>query len=271
MRWSLLGLAACGFQGRPVVGVGADGGPRVADAAADVAGPDASTLGDGLIAYYPLDTSPPATDAIGGPPATCLGNVGMPCPTPTAGKRAGALKFDGGTQWLSAAVGSGQQPAHFTVAFWASWATFPGSGKFSCPLGKDLNSSMANDNSWQLCLTHNGSAFAWLFVTEHHPTGGGGSPQVLTVAAQPAINTWYHFALVYDGAVKTLFVNGVAQSPTDPEAMPIVYDTSPLIFGGDVLNGTALEVPVAFGGALDDVRIYDRVLSSAELAALAEP
>jgi hypothetical protein len=71
---------------------------------------------------------------------------------------------------------------------------------------------------------------------------------------------WSHLALTYDGAKLRLYVNGELVSS---EAVENVDSGSagPLTIGCDALYGAH------FKGKIDELRVYDRVLSSAEVAA----
>ncbi len=69
---------------------------------------------------------------------------------------------------------------------------------------------------------------------------------------------WYHIAAVYDGASEKLYVNGVLDG-SQAYSGAIATDTSPLIIGGYYAP------PYLFNGRLDELSMYDRALSHAEL------
>jgi PKD repeat protein len=71
-------------------------------------------------------------------------------------------------------------------------------------------------------------------------------------------NTWSHLAATYDGATLRLYVNG-AQVASRPQTGAIPASSGALSLGGDALYGQY------FAGRLDEVRIYRRVLSAAEI------
>lgn len=75
-------------------------------------------------------------------------------------------------------------------------------------------------------------------------------------------NRWYHIAGTYDGAVLTLYVDGqpVASAPA---SFAVGQNTMPLSIGGRL--GTN-----SFDGLIDNVVIYNRSLSGAEIQALQE-
>src|SRR5439155_11542233 len=71
-------------------------------------------------------------------------------------------------------------------------------------------------------------------------------------------NTWAHLAATYDGATMRLYVNGV-QVASRAQTGAIATSTNPLQIGGDSLYGQY------FAGRIDEVRIYNRALSAAEI------
>ena len=72
-----------------------------------------------------------------------------------------------------------------------------------------------------------------------------------------AANTWIHLAATYDGSALRLYVNGVLVA-TKPAIGSITTTNLPLHIGGDALNEW-------FNGRLDDVRVYNRTLTPAEI------
>ena len=76
--------------------------------------------------------------------------------------------------------------------------------------------------------------------------------------AKLSLNTWTHLAATYDGSVLRLYVNG-AQVSTRTIGGNILTSTSPLRIGGDS-SGSEY-----FNGLIDEVRIYNRPLTAAEI------
>jgi len=77
------------------------------------------------------------------------------------------------------------------------------------------------------------------------------------------LGTWYHIAGVMNGSTMYLYVNGVQVGSTSL-GNNIGNSANNLTLGerGDLISGST------FAGLLDDVRVYNRALSSAELLAL---
>ncbi|HYR91037.1 MAG TPA: fibronectin type III domain-containing protein [Terriglobia bacterium] len=93
------------------------------------------------------------------------------------------------------------------------------------------------------------------------PAGGGTINSAVNYVVGPVgnpVNSWTHLALTYNGSTIALYVNGnVAASQA--AAGPIQTNTNPVRIGGNVPYGEY------FNGRIDEVRIYNRALSQAEI------
>jgi PKD repeat protein len=74
------------------------------------------------------------------------------------------------------------------------------------------------------------------------------------------LNAWTHMAATYDGSRFRLYVNGV-EVANMLQSGPIQTSSSPLRIGGNAMWGEY------FQGIIDEVRIYNRALSAAEIDA----
>jgi cytochrome c peroxidase len=72
------------------------------------------------------------------------------------------------------------------------------------------------------------------------------------------LNTWTHLATTYDGSTLRLYVNGV-QVGSLPTSGIIATSSLPLRIGGNSIWGEY------FAGRIDEVRIYNRALSAADI------
>jgi len=86
--------------------------------------------------------------------------------------------------------------------------------------------------------------------------------QQLVSTAEIIDNTWHHVAIVKSGGAATLYTDGVAQGsvPVNPAAPT---NTLPLFIGYNPGEGTRGH----WKGQLDEIHIYDRALSAAEVLA----
>jgi Concanavalin A-like lectin/glucanases superfamily len=95
------------------------------------------------------------------------------------------------------------------------------------------------------------------------PAGGGafdGSTVHADARRAVPVNRWSHLALTYDGATLRLYVNG-SQASSRATTGTIRRTTDPLWIGGNQPYGEY------FQGLIDQVRVYDRVLSPPEVRA----
>ena len=227
---------------------------RVLSAAeiAELAVPEEQS-GDGLLVHYTFDKDEGdiVTDDSGnGRTAKVNGATWV-----ADGARGGAYRFDSKTQTLTATdagLPSGDAPR--TMAAWMKLDVSYSNGvvgflSYGTP-GFDLNQS--------------GLGFDWRLGRDCVQFSPGGSC-FLSDRKLPAPGTWVHVAYTYEGnGAHHLFVDG---QPAD--GMSELWGPVDTRLSGLLLMGGHPEAPAMDGGYLDDVRIYDRVLSAAEIAELA--
>jgi hypothetical protein len=154
-----------------------------------------------------------------------------------------ALRFDGKDAVM---LGSLNLPANNrpqTVAFWLNYASVPGANAQVCVALTDGNNG--------------GSRLKLGFKEQKLAAIKSSGP---LVSATPPAAGWHHFAYTFDGSMHRLFIDGAqkAMSATAPDK-------------GAVTNtrlGANYDQSEPFSGVLDDVRIYNRPLSPAEVMAL---
>ncbi|MET1059937.1 MAG: LamG-like jellyroll fold domain-containing protein, partial [Nocardioides sp.] len=91
-----------------------------------------------------------------------------------------------------------------------------------------------------------------------NPSSGGSSSAIGTAAVP--LNAWTHLAVTYDGAALKVFVNGT-QAVSKPYSGALYSTTDPLRLGGNLVWGEY------FKGLIDEVRIYNRPLTAAQIQA----
>ena len=167
----------------------------------------------------------------------------------------------------------------------ATWTT---TGKFGSALVFNGTSAQVTiPNSASLQLTTGMTLEAWVYPTTT-PTGWrsvitknidryylmasssqGNRPAVggtwtagnenIYGSAGLAVNTWTHLAATFDGATVRLYVNGV-QVASQAQTTSLASTSGTLQIGGSSYPGEY------FAGRIDEVRIYNRALSAAELS-----
>jgi hypothetical protein len=207
----------------------------------------ADSLDDGLVAWYSFDDAT-FTDRTGHHhDATCTPPA---CPTILVG-RAGngnAARFDGIDDRLQVADADElSTPGGFTLAMWIN---VDAAGTKGSLVSKLFGPACAN--SWQL---HVEMGEVFFFTTTDR----------LQTPALVAAGTWQYVAARYTGVgEKTVIVDGVEKAASVSATM---FDTGKILIGADEDFGM-LRTP--FTGLIDELRIYNRVLSVDELAALAK-
>jgi hypothetical protein len=109
------------------------------------------------------------------------------------------------------------------------------------------------DNARRLVLNFNTNGQAWIpsrFVTE------------AVLPAPLPTNVWLHVAATYDHNAVILYLNGVPLKTNVIGAATVAHSTSSFRIGMDD-NGNC-----PFLGSIDDVRVYNRALTAAEIACL---
>lgn len=94
----------------------------------------------------------------------------------------------------------------------------------------------------------------------------GGLENQASGATDISLNTWYHVAATYDGSVISLYVNGVLDASTAASGN-LTNNTDLFIIGRDYLADLGIN-DRCWDGHIDDLRLYDRALSSQEVQSL---
>ncbi len=162
----------------------------------------------------------------------------------------GSLVLDGLAGYVT--LGTKNLPVHKaaqSLALWFNYAAVPAVDASPQDFAS-LTEPMAGAARLQMGVIK-GKVGAWKRVGE-----------VLVSAAAPAAG-WHHFAYTFDGTIHRLYIDG-----TEAQNATIASDTgAPTSFRlGSYNNGTA---PTEFfKGGLDEVRLYNRALTPAEVADL---
>jgi len=206
-----------------------------------------------------------------------------PTPTPTATPAPGLVAAYGFNEGSGTVVNDASGNGNNGTINGATWTT---SGKYRNALNfNGTNALVTINNAASLQLTTGMTLEAWVYPTvsgpwwadviykgndnyylegTSNPSGfsamGGTIPNAppLYGTGVLALNTWAHLAATYDGATMRLYVNGV-QVASRAQTGAIVTSTSPLQIGGDSIYGQY------FAGRIDEVRIYNRALSVAQI------
>ena len=162
----------------------------------------------------------------------------------TSGKFGPALSFDGSGGWVTIVDASDLDlTTGMTLEAWVFPTTTSGVRDILIKEGSSVD-------------IYNLYARNWRGRPESNVLIGGTNRTAEGTAL--AANTWTHVAGTYDGTTLRLYINGV-QAASTAVSGPIASSTGPLRIGGNSLWGEF------FQGLIDEVRIYDRALSQAEI------
>lgn len=235
------------------------------DAAIDVDAPDMDAATLTIDAALPIDAPPPDLTLIAHwkfddnpSDGTVLDSAGNghdglcappACPSLVTGIKNGAYRFDPALSQFVLVPDSTAFRGIFTIA---AWMYTDNTTKQIAVMSKPVGSGTGN--SWQLESLENDKV-----------SFSGGSTHSLESPASVPQMTWTHVAGTWNGTTKRLYINGVMVASA---ASQISYDLHDVFLGADQ-NNSSLALP--FDGMLDDLRVYNRVLSAQELQALAQP
>ncbi|HEX7897451.1 MAG TPA: LamG-like jellyroll fold domain-containing protein [Planctomycetota bacterium] len=174
-----------------------------------------------------------------------------------AGKSGSAASLEGTDDHVRVASSASLDAASgsLTVAAWVYRASNQGGWRVVAT--RQYGSSW--DDQYTLGFLDNGYRFG-VHTTSGYPMLAGGTAPV---------GQWIHMAGTYDGGMARLYVNG-AQVAASAAGGAVVADGKPLLIGAGQNDGTSA-VQEALAGRIDDLRLYKRALSAAEIQAIAVP
>jgi len=222
--------------------VARDAAGNVSSSAVDVIVSNTSQNPNGLVAAYGFNqgSGVQVADASG------QGNTGTisSATWTAAGKFGSALSFNGTSAWVTVADAPSLDIATgMTIEAWVN----PTSG-----------------TGWRtVVLKESSNGFAYSLYSANNASRPAGyvntaGDMALNGTSAVPLNTWTHVALTYDGATMRMFVNGVQVSTRALTGAALVSN-GPLRIGGNSVWGEY------FRGAIDEVRVYNRALTAAEI------
>ncbi|MCZ7357383.1 MAG: LamG domain-containing protein, partial [Candidatus Methanoperedens sp.] len=169
---------------------------------------------------------------------TCSGSS---CPVNTTGKFGNALQFDGINDYVDAGNDASLLPPNITVSVWFRATALPGSllgNQKSAPYeGYNVGVGLNTPNKFGMWVGDS----SWVESISSITTG-----------------VLYHGVATYNGTSVSIYINGVLEKTTAQRAN---FNTTTNLFIGKVPNGNN------FNGTIDEVQIWNRVLSPEEINA----
>ena len=212
---------------------------------------------DSMLLHLPFDETAGniAHDTSGVTPANNGTLTATPTPTwTTSGKIGGALSFSGiGQQIVVSDSNTNPNPLdgmqQLTVSTWVNASSFPTGGY--PVVGLLYKGAAANSCSYSLNLI--GGKIRYYIGTNLQDS-----------ASTLPLNTWCHVVVVFDGTQTTnnmrLYINGNLDKVSTINLAAVPRSTTTNLYIGYPNLGAA-----GFNGLMDDVRVYNRVLSVSEI------
>ncbi len=185
-------------------------------------------------------------------PAVCTS-----CPSPTAGVFDGAYQFDGSATFFAIPRPTLLGLAPYSISVWIRVEQLPNPGFGRSVVNKAL-AQPAMQNAVNLVILDG--------PTVAQETSSNGTTSDYNRSTIPLVlGEWHHVAATWSGTEKRIYVDGGLGG--------VVTGVTALDSNEQIRVGADFDVnmPVFFfGGAMDELRFYDRPLDETEVAALAK-
>ena len=218
-------------------------------------------LTKGLVGYWTFDgkdvnwKTGQITDASGGGNTARLINMSTTT-SPVAGKVGQAIGFKGASKYIDVSSAASHNALPLSVAFWfktdgSSQVTFPGI------VSKYASGS---SNGWWTGIGQTANTIVfWYYkdASNNIPSASSGTF---------SLNVWHHAVIVFDTTGGYVYVDGARSGSVKAWTGTPGADTSSQNLQIGAYSGSASTQ--YFGGSVDDVRIYNRILSATEVVQL---
>ncbi len=215
------------------------------------------TAAIGVLAHWPFDEGAGATaaDTSGNGQTGTLTNGA----SWTAGARLNAVDLDGSNDFVDVGTIDVSGSA-MTLAAWFNSSQLANTPSHDGRIISKANGTAESKHFWMLSTIRSGSDTRLRFRLK----AGGQTTTLVASSGNLTENQWFHAAGVYDGASMKLYLDGVLVGSLNKTGAIAVSSSVPAWIGGNPTDPTIRP----WQGAIDDVRIYDRALSAAEVLAL---
>jgi hypothetical protein len=169
-----------------------------------------------------------------------------------------ATAFNGSTSYLDLGTPSFSLTNGLTVMAWVRWGIAPSAGNNWANIVSNNAGTVGDTGQFWLQHTQTNNAFEFAVQTTNDRIWAQS-----TIA--PVQGQWQHVAGVYNGSTLTIYVNGVADGSASLTGNVVAPSSAyNLTIGRWAFNSETFR---SFNGDIDEVRVYPRALSAAELSA----
>lgn len=219
---------------------------------------------DNIVSYWKLDeSSGDAADSAGSNTLTNTNTV-----TYAAGKINNAANFaSASSQYFTIADASQtglDGMADVSFSFWINFASLPTDGNYMIPLAKW--NATGNQRSYEVVVRNTSGQYT-LEIFYSDDGLGGASANVATANVSLSTSTWYYFVITIAGSSETMTLykdgSSLTLASNSQNGNTSIYDSTSAF---EVGRGTSDLGYV--NGAIDELGIWDRVLSASEVTSL---
>jgi hypothetical protein len=211
----------------------------------------------GLVAYYPFSGNANDLSSFGNNATTPSGYIAPTMTTDRHGNMSSAYLFSGINSFLQANDAPQLRPQNLTLSH---WAYIDNNSGIRSMVGKSYLSTVCDAYT---SFLFNGNFAA----TSCSAISNNAFPSGFLNNTTASTGVWKFVTYVFDDDNNTLklYIDGVLVNSITSWNNPLVYDNAPLQIGASLEGGN---LDFYFAGKLDDIRLYNRVLSNAEITAL---
>ncbi|HWB33937.1 MAG TPA: LamG domain-containing protein [Candidatus Paceibacterota bacterium] len=212
-----------------------------------------NSLSSGLVTLWTFDgsdlTTTTATDRSGqGNSGTLTGS-----PAPAIGKLGQALNFNGSSSYIRRATLATSLGSNMTICAWIK-TSYSGGDQDIWTIDRNA-SSIVNEGIFKII---SGKLRYWDYTGAAYGFADN-TPDGSTTVTDGA---WHDVCFTKNGTAGTFYVDGNSDG-TKTAATNVAYGTTDMVVGTDYRGGNSY-----FNGIIDDVRVYNRALSAAEIQQL---
>ncbi len=173
-----------------------------------------------------------------------------------------AYEFDGISDYINLGSSATIKPSIGSISLWAK-VIAPSNSGIGYPYNPIFVSKNGNTESFfEGCALYYNKNTGNLVAVASEPTT---YTEIYNISNNPAVlGDWTHYVITYDDDSLKLYINNVLDFKIPKGFQSVFGNTDPVLLGAsnDAVNNRY------FNGAIDDIQIFDRVLTANEVALL---